>query len=108
MNFSATPTNVTTLLVVALGVVAANFLFKRRFDSNLSLFFYLIVLVYQNWSDRHVSNYLYTVGLVLALLLRFEFMNSKITKVCLVLELLALGLICLTYLGQAFNVETGF
>ena len=107
MNFAATPTNVTTLLVIALGVIAANFLWRKRFDSNLSLFFYLIVLVYQNWSDRHVSGYLYMAGLVFALLLRFEFMNSKLMKVCLGIELIALGLICLTYLGQVLGVDTG-
>lgn len=108
MSFAPTPTNVTTLLVIALGVIAASFLWRKRFDSNLPLFFYLIVLVYQNWSDRHVSNYLYVAGFVMALLLRFEFMNVKLTKFFLFMELAALGLILLTYMGQVLGMDSGF
>ncbi len=37
MDFQGTPLNMTTLLVVALAVVAIVFLLRKRYDSNLLL-----------------------------------------------------------------------
>ena len=102
MDFRATPLNVTTLLVVTLGCIAGWFLTKRRFDSNLTIFFYLTVLAYAGWSDRHVNSALYGAGLILALLLRFEFMNPPLTRLVMVLEVCLLAAINLAYLGQVF------
>lgn len=103
MDFRSTPQNVTSLLLVALGILAAYFLGKKRFDSNLTILFYLFVLAYSNWTDRHVNTYLYGAGLALALLLRFEFMNVSITKVVLALEMIAVIAINLTYLSHVFS-----
>lgn len=103
MDFHSTPQNVTSLLVISLGIIAAYFLSKKRFDSNLTILFYLVVLAYSNWTDRHVNIYLYGAGLALALLLRFEFMNLPLTKFILVLELLAVAAINATYLGHIFT-----
>ena len=77
---------------------------KRRFDSNLPLFFYLVVLAFSNWSDRHVHEVLYGAGLTLALLLRFEFMNPGVTKLVMVLEIGAVAAINVSYLGDMFNI----
>jgi len=103
MDFRATPLNVTTLLVIVLGAIAGWFLAKRRYESNLTLFFYLTVLVYANWSDRYVDSTLFAVGLVFALLLRFEFLNPPLTKLVMALEVCALVAINLSYLGQVFT-----
>ena len=104
----ASPLNVTTLLIVALGILAASFLVKKRLDSNLPLFFYLIVLGYATWSDRQVNVFAFGAGLVLALVLRFEFMSKKLTRLVLWLELVALTAIFVGYLGQVFNFDPGF
>jgi hypothetical protein len=102
MVFQPTALNVTLLLVVALGIAAGYLLSKGRFDTNLVLFFYLVVLVYQNWSSRQVNGTLYVAGLALALLLRFEFMNTQLTKLVLFLEIGALATINVIYLGWVF------
>jgi hypothetical protein len=105
MHFLATPLNVATLLVILLGICAEYLLWRKRFDSNVLLFFYLAVLAFANWTDRHVNGSIYGSGFVLALLLRFEFMNAAFTRLILALEILVLAAINLSYLGQAFNVE---
>ncbi len=104
MDFRPTPLNVTTLLVIALGITASWALSRRRFDSNIPLFFYLVVLAFSNWSDRHVHEVLYAAGLVMALLLRFEFMNPPITRLVMVLEVGAVAAINVAYLGHVFNL----
>jgi predicted branched-subunit amino acid permease len=104
MQFQPTPLNVTTLLVIAVGLLAGYYVSKQRYDSNLALFFYLIVLVFQNWSDRQVNINLFTAGLVMALLLRFEFMNPPLTKLVMVLEVCALAAINVVYLGHVFSL----
>lgn len=103
MNFHSTPQDITSLLVIALGIIAGYCLSKKRFESNLTIFFYLVVLAYSNWTDRQVNSWLYAAGLVLALLLRFEFMNIALTKFVLALELLAVAAISLTYLRHVIH-----
>lgn len=104
MDFQPTPTNVTSLLVISLGIIAVIVLSRRRFDSNLPLLFYLVVVAFGGWTDRQVNEMLYGAGLVLALLLRFEFMNPALTKFVLVLEMGALAGINVVFLGQTFRV----
>jgi hypothetical protein len=81
MAFNATPTNMTELLVVALAVVAIVMLMRKRYDSNLPLLFYFVAVVFTNWADRPVNPIVLYGSLGFALLLRFEFMNTGITKV---------------------------
>ena len=71
----------TTLLVVALAVMAVIFILKKRYDSNLPLLFYSIAVVFSNATDRSVNPILLYTGLAFALLLRFEFMNPSFAKV---------------------------
>jgi hypothetical protein len=104
----ASPLNVTTLLIIALGMVAAYFLMKKRLDSNLTLLFYIILLGYATWSDRQVNTFVFGAGLVFALILRFEFMSKKLTTVFLWLELISLTAIFVSYLGIVFNFDAGF
>ena len=103
MVFQPTPANVTSLLVVSLGVIALVILSRKRYDSNLPLMFYLAVLAYGNATDRHVDTMLYGAGLVLALMLRFEFMNKTLTKFVMVLEMGALAGINVAFLGKVFG-----
>jgi hypothetical protein len=102
MGFQPTPLNVTTLLIIALGVLAGYMLSKRNYASNVPLFFYLVVLGYNNYTDRSVNETVYGAGLILAMLLRFEFMNPPLMKFVMVLEIGALALINVLYLNQIF------
>jgi hypothetical protein len=72
--------NLTALLVVALAILTIIFLLRKRYDSNLPLLFYFIAITFTNAFDRPVNPYLMYTGLVLALLLRFEFMGRGFTK----------------------------
>ena len=72
--------NLTALLVVALAMLTVIFLLRKRYDSNLPLIFYFIAITFTNAFDRPVNPYIMYSGLVLALLLRFEFMGRGFTK----------------------------
>jgi hypothetical protein len=72
--------NLTAILVVALAVVTIIFLVRKRYDSNLPLLFYFIAITFTNAFDRPVNPYIVYTGLVLALVLRFEFMGKGFTK----------------------------
>ena len=78
MDTSAT--NITELLVVALAIFAVVMVMRKRYDSNLPLFFYAVAMVFTNLAGREVNPYLLYSGLAFALLLRFEFMGTGFAK----------------------------
>ena len=80
MYFSASPTNMTELLVACLAVVAIIMLMKKRYDSNIPLLFYTLAVLFTNAADRRVHPGILYGGLAFCLLLRFEFMGAKISK----------------------------
>ncbi|HEY1758922.1 MAG TPA: hypothetical protein VGG72_26350 [Bryobacteraceae bacterium] len=80
MEFNPTSLNVTEVLVIALAVTAAIFVMRKRYDSNLPLLFYFVLVLFNNMSERGVNPYLLYTGLIMALLLRFEFMGGIIAK----------------------------
>src|SRR5258708_24738535 len=103
MDFQGTPSDLTTLLVAALAVIAVIFILRKRYDSNLPLLFYLTALVFTNLSDRSVNPFLLYTGLAFALLLRFEFMNAGFAKV---ISFFATGSLCLiiyVFLAEVFG-----
>ena len=106
MDFQATPLNITTLLVVALAVIALIYLFRGRYDSNLPLLFYSATLLLTTLTDRSVNVYLLYSGIALALILRFEFMGKGFAKFINVLTTSAIGLIVLSFLDQVFGDGT--
>src|ERR1041385_5698378 len=81
MSFSASPTNMTELLVACLAVVSIVMLLKKRYDSNLPLLFYFLAVLFTNGAGREVHPAILYGGLAFCLLLRFEFMGNKISKV---------------------------
>jgi hypothetical protein len=93
MEFNPTSLNVTEVLVIALAVVAAFLVMRKRYDSNLPLLFYLVLVLFNNSSERGVNPYLLYVGLILALLLRFEFMGGAFGKLVAFLTAASLGVI---------------
>jgi len=101
----STPFNTSTGLLVAF---ACWVIFIRTRantkESNIPLFYYgLIVyyiITYGEWTS--LPPLVVYISLLLALLLRFEFMNSSVTKAISVLE--CCGLACIVY----FNLSTIF
>ena len=106
MDFQATSLNITTLLVVALAVVALIYLFRGRYDSNLPLLFYSATLLLTTLTDRSLNAYLLYSGIALALVLRFEFMGKGFAKFINVLTTSAISLVVLAFLDQVFGDGT--
>ena len=77
MDFTASPKNITELLVVSLAVVSIIMLLKKRYDSNIPLLFYSLAVMFTNAVDRQVHPAILYGGLLFCLLLRFEFMGKK-------------------------------
>lgn len=80
MEFNATSLNITELLVVALAVVAILMVLRKRYTSNLPLLFYFVLIMFGNMSDREINPYLLYAGLMLAMVLRFEFLGGPFVK----------------------------
>jgi len=80
MDFNASPTNITEILVVCLAVVSIVMLVKKRYESNVPLLFYSVAVMFTNGADRQVHPAILYGGLLFCLLLRFEFMGKKISK----------------------------
>jgi len=97
--------NVLSLLLIALGVYVLCFLGKRKLDSNLPLVFYGAVFAFVRYSERDLHPYIFFGGLIVALLLRFEFMNRLFTTMALSLEMLAIGAIAAKLFGDAFGLQ---
>ena len=67
MDLDANSQNITGLLVVCLALVAIFFLMRRKYDSNMPLFFYFISLIFTNLSSMTVNPYLMIAGIAFAL-----------------------------------------
>jgi len=103
MEFNATSLNVTEVLVIALAVAAAVFVIRKRYDSNLPLLFYFVLIVFNNMSERGVNPYLLYTGLILALLLRFEFMGGGFAKLVAFLATASLGVIIWVMMAEVLT-----
>ena len=103
MEFNPTSVDVIESLLIALALVAAVFVMRKRYDSNLPLLFYLVLVVFNNMSQRGVNPYLLYTGLVLALLLRFEFIGGAIAKLVALLTAASLGLIIWMMTAEVFS-----
>lgn len=103
MDFQGTPLNMTEILVAALAIAAAIMMFRKKYDSNLPLLFYVAALLFTNMSDREVNPYLLYSGLALALLLRFEFMNQSFAKIVGFFAASSMCLIIYVLITEAFG-----
>ena len=96
MEFNATSLNVTELLVVALAVVALLMVLRERYTSNLPLLFYFALIMFNNMTDREVNPYVLYAGLLVAMILRFEYMGGPFVK--LIAFMTSASLIVIAYL----------
>jgi hypothetical protein len=83
--------NVTTALIVAFALFVIYTRFKNWLDSNVPIFFYVVLIAYMKSVDGNVPLWLMLTGFALALVLRFEFMNVTFARIVKVFELCALG-----------------
>jgi hypothetical protein len=84
---------VTTALIVAFALFVIYTRFKNWLDSNVPIFFYVILIAYVKSVDGTVPLWLMLTAFALGLVLRFEFMNVTFARVVKVFELCALGAI---------------
>jgi hypothetical protein len=103
VDLNATSENITALLVASLAVLAMVFLIRKKYDSNLPLFFYFIALIFTNMSEKEVNPCLMFIGLAFAMLLRFEFMNPGFSKLVAYLTTASMGLIVYVFLVEVFG-----
>jgi hypothetical protein len=95
--------SVTAVLIIAFGVLVMYTQWKNWFDSNLSIIFYVAFFSFMKTVDGVVPSWLIIAGFGLAMVLRFEFMNTGFTRVIKYLELCALG--AMLYLSTTMLVR---
>lgn len=96
--------SVTAVVIIAFGVFVMYTFWKNWFDSNLSVIFYVVFFVFMKGIDAGVvPNWLMLAGFGLAMILRFEFMNTGFTRVVKYLELGALG--AMLYLSSTLLIR---
>ena len=86
-----------------MAVIAVYFLLRKRYDSNLPLLFYAVAVTFSNISDREINPYLLYVGLISALVLRFEFMGKGFSKFIAFLATSSMCLIIWIFLAAVFD-----
>lgn len=96
--------SVTAVLIIAFGVFVMYTQWKNWFDSNLSVIFYVVFFMFMKGVDASVvPNWLMLAGFGLAMVLRFEFMNTGLTRVVKYLEIGALG--AMLYLSSTLLIR---
>ena len=103
MYFEATPQNMTTLLVVALGVATLVVLLRGRYASNLPLLYYSSAIAVASATDRPLHPYLLMAGISCAMVLRFEFMNNAFTRLFGILTTFSICVTAAGLLDQVFG-----
>jgi len=103
MGFQATPYTVTTALMVAFALFVIYVRMKNWLDSNVPLFFYVILIIYMRSVGGLVPLWLIMAGFGLTMLLRFEFMNQGFARVVAFFTTGTLCLIIYVYLTEVFG-----
>lgn len=93
MSFRADTLGVTTALLLAFALFVLYTRFKNWLDSNIPIFFYILLVIFINSVQNDVSPLLVYASFGLALLLRFEFMNTTAARLIKLLEFGAIALI---------------
>jgi hypothetical protein len=100
----STASSVTAVLLIAFGVFVMYTQWKNWFDSNLPIIFYVAFFSFTESIDAGVIPFwLMVAGFGMALVLRFEFMNTGFTRVVKFLELGTLG--TLLYLSSTMLIR---
>jgi|SRR5271156_2759909 hypothetical protein len=93
MELKSDALTVTTALIVAFALFVIYTRFKNWLDSNVPIFFYVILIAFMTSVEGEVPLWLMLTAFALALVLRFEFMNITFARVVKGFEVCALGAI---------------
>jgi len=93
MNFTANAYSVTTVLMIAFALFVIYTRLKNWLDSNVPIFFYVIMIIFMRSVEGNVPLWLILLSFALGLTLRFEFMNPFFTKTVKFLEIITLSVI---------------
>ena len=91
-----TPANefyLATLLLIVGALMVIYIRLKHRLESNIPILFFGALVAYVILRGGRVPTWISYAGLVLALLIRFEFMNEGWTRVVQVCEYAVLGIV---------------
>ena len=94
MDFLATPFNFSTTLLIGLACWVMYLRMKAPVENNIPLIYNGIMIYYTIMyaSQVRVPPVLVFISLILALILRFEFMNAIVTKIVSLFEFCAIGM----------------
>jgi hypothetical protein len=95
--------SVTAVLLIGFGVFVMYTQWKNWFDSNLTIIFYVLFFGFMKSIDGVVPFWLMCAGFGLAMVLRFEFMNTGFTRIVKFLELGTLG--AMLYLSSTMLIR---
>jgi len=90
-------------LLILFGLFVVYIRLKNWLDSNVPIFFYVLLIGYMQANDGSVPFWLTGAGCALALLLRFEFMNAAFTRGVKFLELGVLGVMLYLSVGMLIH-----
>jgi hypothetical protein len=85
--------NVTTTVLIIGTFFVVYVRLMNWLDSNIPLMYYALMIAYTNGLEERLSPLVIYAGLVLTLMLRFEFMNHALTRFVKALEISMLALI---------------
>lgn len=94
---------VTLALLVAFGLFVVYTRLRNWLDSNVPIIFYVLLILYMQANDGAVPFWLICTGCGLALILRFEFMNSAFSRGIKFLELGALAAMLYLSVGMLMH-----
>ena len=104
MGFTADVFSVTTLLLVAFALFVIFIRTKNWLDSNVPIVYYVAMIIYVRSIDNpRLPLWVVLVGFALCGLLRFEFMNTILTRIIKALEMITLAVII--YLSLAMILQ---
>ena len=104
MSFKDTPGGVTTLLFVAFALLVIYTRVRNWLDSNVPVFFYILMIIYANTLGDRLPPWMVYVGFCLGMVLRFEFMNPAFTKFIKITEICVLSGIVFICLSDIFQL----
>ncbi len=81
MLFRLPALNSVNLTLFFGALFAIYLLFRKRQESNLPVVYYCVMIGYTSFLEGRLSPWIVVIGLIVALLLRFEFMNDTLTKI---------------------------
>jgi hypothetical protein len=86
-----TAIDVAALILVVFAAAVIYALARSKIDSNVPLLFYLALACFTHMAGRDVHANIFGAGVVLALILRFEFMNGPFTRAVAIVECAAVA-----------------